>query len=224
MIGELAKKRKSGRLRHTGAHDEEQIARPLCAQRRDRNVSPAILKQHRGTIAPFSSIANGTSPAAAEARLGQERLAFLFCSCSTRKMRALSSPPVAATPIHSFTPVPLRARRDGWTVERQRRFVAALARAGCVGRAAAAAGMSRESAYRLRRRPGAESFAAAWDSIMAARPRGSTGFDLTWHRMIERVGGTGARVRREGEAEAAAPASGYKAALHRLMGERGRSQ
>jgi hypothetical protein len=50
--------------------------------------------------------------------------------------------------------------------------------------AARAAGMSRESAYRLRRRKGAESFAAAWDSIVAARPRGVTGFDLQWHRIV----------------------------------------
>jgi hypothetical protein len=62
-----------------------------------------------------------------------------------------------------FEPVPVRARRDGWTPERQRGFIHRLALIGCVSAAARAVGKSRESAYRLRDRPGAESFAAAWD-------------------------------------------------------------
>jgi hypothetical protein len=101
-------------------------------------------------------------------------------------MPAPTSP--AATPnVPAFTPVPVRARCDGWTEERQRVFIAALARTGCVGRAAAAAGMSRESSYRLRRRKGADSFAAAWDSILAAQPRGATGIALVWHRIVRKA-------------------------------------
>jgi hypothetical protein len=105
-----------------------------------------------------------------------------------------SFPPSALIP--AFEPAPGRARKDGWTAERQRTFIATLARTGCVGRAAAAAGMSRESAYRLRRRRGAESFAAAWDSILAARPRGTSSPALVWHRLVRKYGGWGA-VRRE---------------------------
>ena len=63
----------------------------------------------------------------------------------------------------AFTPVPVRARYDGWTVERQRGFILRLALFGCVSVAARGVGMTRKSAYRLRERPGAESFAAAWD-------------------------------------------------------------
>ena len=70
----------------------------------------------------------------------------------------------------SFDPVPGRARRDGWTPERQRLFLHELAQSRSVGRAAASVGMSRESAYRLRVRPGAASFAAAWDKALAPRP------------------------------------------------------
>ena len=81
-----------------------------------------------------------------------------------------------------FDPVPVRSRRDGWTPERQRAFILALARSLCVDRAAAKVGMSRESVYRLRKRAGAESFAAAWNSVMAAKPRGSTALDLLFHR------------------------------------------
>lgn len=66
--------------------------------------------------------------------------------------------------ILDFTPVPQQRRRaDGWTAETQRRFILALQAMGSVGPAARAVGMNRASAYRLRERPGAESFAAAWD-------------------------------------------------------------
>ena len=63
----------------------------------------------------------------------------------------------------AFTPVPVKARSDGWTVERQRGFIARLALGGCVWVPARGVGMTRKSAYRLRERPGAESFAASWD-------------------------------------------------------------
>lgn len=68
--------------------------------------------------------------------------------------------------LPAFVPVPLRARADGWTAERQAEFLAHLALTGLVGRAAKAVGMTRETAYRLRRRERAESFAAAWDTIV----------------------------------------------------------
>ncbi len=70
----------------------------------------------------------------------------------------------SAEPV-SFTPVPGRARRDGWTPERQRRFLAALATAGTVTAAARAVGMTARSAYALRRRAGEDSaFARGWDA------------------------------------------------------------
>ena len=65
--------------------------------------------------------------------------------------------------IPAFAPVPTRTRRDGWTPARQAQFIGALAETGSVAAAAARVGMSRESAWRLRARDGAESFAAAWD-------------------------------------------------------------
>ncbi|HEY7810853.1 MAG TPA: hypothetical protein VIA98_10780 [Allosphingosinicella sp.] len=70
--------------------------------------------------------------------------------------------------LPAFTPVPLRARRHGWTPERQRAFITALRETRCIAKAAAAVGMARETAYRLRERPGATSFAAAWDAAFAA--------------------------------------------------------
>jgi hypothetical protein len=88
--------------------------------------------------------------------------------------------------VPAFTPVPVRARKDGWLPQRQVDFIGVLAETGCVAEAARAVGMSRESAYRLRERPGAESFAAAWDAALAPRPpdRAATATDLLWHRML----------------------------------------
>ena len=67
----------------------------------------------------------------------------------------------ALAALLTFTPVPLRRRRDGWTPERQRLYVAALFETGHAGKAARAVGMTEQSAARLRRRPGAGSFARA---------------------------------------------------------------
>jgi hypothetical protein len=63
-----------------------------------------------------------------------------------------------------------RIRRDGWTAERQIRFLDALASTRSVVNAAASAGMSRESAYRLRTRAGGVLFAALWDRVLAFQP------------------------------------------------------
>ncbi|MEA3034810.1 MAG: hypothetical protein QOH04_569 [Sphingomonadales bacterium] len=70
-----------------------------------------------------------------------------------------------------FDPVPGRARRDGWTPKRQRAFIDALAGGMGAGAAARAVGMSKQTAYALRRRPGAESFAAAWDEAVGRAKR-----------------------------------------------------
>ena len=68
--------------------------------------------------------------------------------------------------VPAFTPVPLRARVDGWTPLKQAEFLGHLAETRCVSKAAERVGMSRESAYRLREKPGAGEFAATWDSIL----------------------------------------------------------
>lgn len=60
-----------------------------------------------------------------------------------------------------------KPRSDGWTTARQLRFLDAFARTRSVTRAAAAAGMSRESAYRLRKRDPGGLFAALWDRAIA---------------------------------------------------------
>ncbi|WP_157083050.1 hypothetical protein [Novosphingobium lentum] len=66
----------------------------------------------------------------------------------------------------AFVPVPVRGRRDGWTPERQGAFLVALARTRSVRAAAQCVGMTRETAYRLRRHADAASFAGAWDIVL----------------------------------------------------------
>lgn len=74
--------------------------------------------------------------------------------------------------LPEFVPVPARARADGWTPARQGDFIGFLAESGSVAEAARQVGLTRESAYKLRRRAGAESFAAAWDAAAGGAASG----------------------------------------------------
>jgi hypothetical protein len=72
----------------------------------------------------------------------------------------------AEGPVVSFTPVPVRPRRDGWTAEKQWAFIAALAETGIVEEACRRVGMSRTSADNLRRRPCGVAFRRAWEAAV----------------------------------------------------------
>lgn len=85
--------------------------------------------------------------------------------------------------IPPFYPVPVRARQDGWTPRRQADFLGWLAETGSVAAACARVGKSRESAYKLRRRRDAESFAAAWDAALGAPVRKLTVDDLEYRAL-----------------------------------------
>ncbi|MHA4835071.1 hypothetical protein [Sphingopyxis sp. MSC1_008] len=77
--------------------------------------------------------------------------------------------PIAAEarpPLPDFTPVPRKYRHDGWTPERQKAFIAALADTGSVSRAAAMVNMAQTNCYTLRRAAGAESFRRAWAAAL----------------------------------------------------------
>ena len=71
-------------------------------------------------------------------------------------------PPEARYVPPPFDPVPVRPRFDGWTPQKQRDFIEALAATACVTDAARAVGMSPKSAYLLRAREDAAAFQAAW--------------------------------------------------------------
>lgn len=76
-------------------------------------------------------------------------------------------PPDDDDPLLAFAPyIHVRPRANSITPERQRRFVATLAATGIVQQAARSIGKSIEALYKLRARPGAEGFAAAWDAAL----------------------------------------------------------
>ena len=74
-----------------------------------------------------------------------------------------------------FTPVPREVERvDGWSPDKQRAFIAALAVTGSRRRAAHALGMSAYGIVNLRKSKGADSFNAAYDRALAiAKTNGS---------------------------------------------------
>jgi hypothetical protein len=84
---------------------------------------------------------------------------------------------------YRWVPVRRKPRMDGWTEEKQRRFIETLADTGLVSAAVRAVGMTRESAYKLRRAAHAEAFARAWDA--ARHHAGSCLEDLAFERAIE---------------------------------------
>lgn len=98
----------------------------------------------------------------------------------------MTQPPKVTRRPPAFTPVPLRTRADGWTALRQAAFLGMLAQTRSVSAAAQSVGMARETAYRLRARAGAESFAAAWDTVMgrAVGGRWKVTNDALWHQAL----------------------------------------
>jgi hypothetical protein len=97
-----------------------------------------------------------------------------------------ATPPNGYDPAdYRWVPVRRRPRRDGWTEEKQRRFIEVLADTGLVSVAAKAVGMSREGANRLRRSPHGAAFARAWDA--ARQHAGGPLEDLAFERAIEGV-------------------------------------
>ena len=66
----------------------------------------------------------------------------------------------------TFEPVRLKPRHDGWTPEKQIAFIEALADCACVEEACKRVGMSRQTAYTLRRRPCGRAFRDAWEAAI----------------------------------------------------------
>jgi hypothetical protein len=91
-------------------------------------------------------------------------------------------PPDQGRDALHFEPVPVRARHDGFTPEKQRAFLEELADTGCVAAAAARVGMTEQSATRLRRRADARSFDRAWDAATLANKR--TLRAVAWDRAV----------------------------------------
>lgn len=90
--------------------------------------------------------------------------------------------------IPEFEPAPTRKRHAGWTAERQRKFIERLALTANVGDACALVGVASSSAYRLRNKAGADSFARAWDAAFRLSPTrlSAIGLDRAVNGRVER--------------------------------------
>ena len=96
------------------------------------------------------------------------------------------APPEPYDPAdYRWVPVRRKPRYDGWTEEKQRRFIEVLADTGQVRLAAKAVGMSRENAYKLRRAAHGAAFARAWDA--AREQAGSFIEDVAFERALEGI-------------------------------------
>jgi len=86
---------------------------------------------------------------------------------ATSAVAYTGDPPDADDPLLAFAPyIHPHPRSNSITPERQRRFVATLAATGIVTQAARSIGKSMEALYKLRSKPGAQGFAAAWDAAL----------------------------------------------------------
>lgn len=105
-----------------------------------------------------------------------------------------SAPVESSIPEIAFSPVPVRRRRDGWTAERQRRFITLLAETGNVRLSAEAVGMTDRSAHRLAIREDAEDFSHAWDAALrvCARRGVSKLYEYAFEGALETVWRDGA--------------------------------
>lgn len=85
--------------------------------------------------------------------------------------------------MRKIQPPALRPQHNGWTTDRQQRFVDHLVMHGSVTAAAQAAGMTRQSAYWFRRQPAGAAFAAQWDG--AVDDSGRLIEDLALERLLD---------------------------------------
>ena len=117
-------------------------------------------------------------------------------SAETGSALTTTLPAPTALDVHGYDPadydwVPvLRKRRaDGWTPQKQRAFIGELADCGSVEQAARSVHMTRAGAYALRRAPGGEAFAAAWDAAIhqAAHALVDLAFDRAFNGSDEPV-------------------------------------
>lgn len=120
---------------------------------------------------PSTTRGAGGPPPPLASQSGEDRSAL---TCTRKLKRQATSrtaykaaPPAEDDPLLGFAPyIHPRPRLNSITPERQRAFVSQLAATGIVQQAARHIGKSMEALYKLRSRPGAEGFAAAWDAAI----------------------------------------------------------
>lgn len=126
---------------------EEHRANQARYQRQLRSITAAL-------SAGMAGLDRGDSEATISAAMKEARKAARLPARARGKRGGPSAVPAKPLP---------RLSGYGWTAEKQRDFLAHLAETGCVSQACALVGMTRQSAYALRRRASNSVFAVAWD-------------------------------------------------------------
>lgn len=129
-----------------------ELGRGVCPElRRGDHPDLMPLPQREGALVPMAPDPSADAEAAPdEARVSTD---------AEPALDAHGFDPAA----YKWLPVLRRPRHDGWTPQRQRDFIAALADYGCVAQAAQAVHMTERSCYRLRRSPGDDPDADGFD-------------------------------------------------------------
>lgn len=137
-------------------HQSPDATAPAAARRKRRRAPQARLRAR--SEKPEGLESEDIAPAQAGAQTRKR------APHNSRNGPKASPPAVSDNPaLPAFEPVPRKFRHDGWTPDRQKAFIGALADTGCVTRAARYVNMSPEGAYRLRRQAGSDSFRRAWE-------------------------------------------------------------
>lgn len=156
------------------------------------------MSKHNKPAPAFADPAIATKPVAIDLIPAPESIGALVPRAESPPETETQKMPVSPTDLpatidahghdladYKWIPVLRRRREDGWSPEKQRKFIEALADTGSVEAAAREVGMTVNSCYRLRRAPGAESFAAAWDAAIAQASKRLV--DIAFDRAINGV-------------------------------------
>lgn len=128
------------------------------------STSVGINANHRGKLACPGSQHEITFPTSAKSAL---------CSAMSTHDTTLSPTPSTTTPR--------AVRSDGWSLDKQAKFLRQLSATHSVAQAAKSVGMSRQSAYRLRSRLKGRAFDLAWEVAF------HHSYDVLAHAALERA-------------------------------------
>jgi hypothetical protein len=109
----------------------------------------------------------------------------MFLLCSIAHMTQIPPTTEPALP----TAFVASRQANGWTIERQRAFLEALAQCGYVNRAASFVGMTRQSAYDFKNSTAGRAFSLAWDAALLLARQGmiDDAFELAFEGSVERI-------------------------------------
>lgn len=145
---------------HAAAAHAAPKAGPVIA-RKPQPMSPGEWKAHLRDEA-LRARAHAAAMAAGKAALGRGA-GRAEVETAMREARERIMPSARALAPVTPPPAPSPLPGDSWTRDRKRAFLLHLAETGCVRQACAHAGLSRQSAYKLRHRVSHSVFALAWD-------------------------------------------------------------